>query len=375
MVMSSLLSKQNSDILSIILKVAACIAVCLLLSSCGKRKHQELLTIPVNFSQDISFPISEIVEDVREIKLELTDKSLLRRIRRVTWDAEHVIVLDLSGVFLFDTNGKFIRCIGYKGQGPGEYLNIVDMTVDFKNRHIYIADTRKLLCYDFDNNYKEEYSNSTLGSTVYLNYVNNNLMLIKEEYGEKEGENRIHRSTFYKTDAKSQITDSVDIRKIINPLMAWSKPWADFITFDNERLCLYYPQLNPEPSLRDTVFIVDKNRLIPHYRLDFQHSGMGGDGKRMIFLFNIWKSSRFVFSVYGKTDTMEEYFRFCYDIIKQKGYTMKDGYFDDLYTGEKVDIRPLNYNPEKVYYTHTYIYDDQSLEEPNPTLYIGVLKK
>ena len=53
---------------------------------------------------------------------------------------------------------------------------------------------------------------------------------------------------------------------------------------------------------------------------------------------------------------------------------MKDGYKDDIYTGENVKIRPLNSDANQFYFLHTEI-SDTDLEEPNPTLYIGRLKK
>jgi len=54
---------------------------------------------------------------------------------------------------------------------------------------------------------------------------------------------------------------------------------------------------------------------------------------------------------------------------------MQDGYTDDIHHIEKrVSIRPLNSNAELFYYRHTHMNPDD-LDEPNPTLYIGKLKK
>jgi len=54
---------------------------------------------------------------------------------------------------------------------------------------------------------------------------------------------------------------------------------------------------------------------------------------------------------------------------------MRDGYIDDI---DKIEqrkkIRPLNFNSEIFYYWHTHM-NEGDLEEPNPTLYIGTLKK
>jgi hypothetical protein len=89
----------------------------------------------------------------------------------------------------------------------------------------------------------------------------------------------------------------------------------------------------------------------------------------------MYKSSRFVFAVFGHV-IRNEYYRFCYDTKTGKGFTMKDGYTDDIHNiADRVSIRPLDSDVEKFYYVHTNLDENDSLEEPNPTLYIGTLKK
>jgi hypothetical protein len=350
-------------------KTVVCFYMVLIFVSCVARGEQDLFTVIVDM-QNTTVPLSGIAKEVREVELEVTDNSLIKMIRRVLWDEDHIIVLDMSEIFLFDNDGKFIRKIGSKGQGPGEYIRIIDLAADFKSKRVYVSDTRKkILCYDFDGNYLEEYSGTGFIAD-YVNFINGELMMIKEEL-KNEGAGRIFHSVLYKANKHSQITDSIDIRKVVNPLAIFSKPWSDFILSDGKKINVYYPEFNTEPSLRDTVFRVEDNVLVPDFRLDFQHSGIGSDGERDIDLHNIWRSSRFIFSVY-LTDGYE-LFHFYYDTENQKGASTKDGYYDDLYAGKNVNIRPMNLNPEQFYYTYTK--DDEALEEPNPTLCIGTLKK
>lgn len=349
-------------------KAAICVCFILLFASCAEKGEQELLTIKVDM-QSTTFPLSEITEEVREVELELTDNSLISRIRRAVWDEDYIIIVDLSNVLLFDNNGKFIRKIGSKGQGPGEYTYIRDLTVDFKNKHVYIATSGKILCYDFEGNYQNEYSNNV--DLLYMNFINGELMIINES-SEKGDEGKIRRSVLYKANKYSRIIDSIEIRKVVNPLITYSVLRADFILSDGKDINVYYRELNAEPSLRDTVFQIKDNTLVPDFRLDFQRSGMRSDGKRDLFLFNIWRSSRFIFSYYGTIENGEEYSHYCYDTEKQKGASMK-GYYDDLHVGKDVNIFPMNLDSEQFYYTYTK--ESDALDEPNPTLYIGVLKK
>ncbi|MDR0542016.1 MAG: hypothetical protein LBH19_07355 [Dysgonamonadaceae bacterium] len=68
---------------------------------------------------------------------------------------------------------------------------------------------------------------------------------------------------------------------------------------------------------------------------------------------------------------------FCYDTKTGKGYHMQGGYTDDISPMEKrgmIHLRPSVLDPEQFYYLHTPEKPDD-LEEPNPTLYIGKLKR
>ncbi|GHT48722.1 hypothetical protein FACS189440_12990 [Bacteroidia bacterium] len=61
--------------------------------------------------------------------------------------------------------------------------------------------------------------------------------------------------------------------------------------------------------------------------------------------------------------------------LAKKGYNMQDGYTDDINQIEdRLSLRPFNFDTEMFYYLHTNM-KPGDLEEPNPTLYIGKLKK
>ena len=126
--------------------------------------------------------------------------------------------------------------------------------------------------------------------------------------------------------------------------------------------------------LRDTLYRIEKNQLIPELKLKFKNNGIDGGGNKFIHLFNMYRSSRYIFAIYNNEQDKNDY-RFCYDTKTGKGYNMQDGYKDDIHQIEKrVSICPLNTDSEMFYYWHTHMKPDD-LEEPNPTFYIGKLKK
>lgn len=73
------------------------------------------------------------------------------------------ILLDLKGsqVVLFGQEGNFLKRIGRKGQGPGEFILPISLEVD-KNGNIFISDnpTRRINIYDKNGVFKSSFINS-----------------------------------------------------------------------------------------------------------------------------------------------------------------------------------------------------------------------
>lgn len=95
---------------------------------------------------DLSVPtedtlyVSDWVKPTTVIALETTDESLLGTVDKVMEFGDELYVLDKmrKGVLVFNNEGKFLRRIGRMGQGPGEYPNLSDFTIDGKNGQLYL---------------------------------------------------------------------------------------------------------------------------------------------------------------------------------------------------------------------------------------------
>lgn len=85
------------------------------------------------------------INDIEYIPLETMDHSLLGTINKVIFKNNKFYILDKGqnkGVYIFDKKGKFISSIVRSGDGPGEYIEIMDMDVDNDN-NVYIADNAR----------------------------------------------------------------------------------------------------------------------------------------------------------------------------------------------------------------------------------------
>jgi hypothetical protein len=357
-----------------------------LLFSCSHPKNGQLPEIPVDIDQNISLPLSEITEDIKAIELEMTDESLVNpdRIKRVFLCDGNVIVAERDRIFLFREDGKFVRPVGSKGQGPGEYLMVRNLALDEKNRRLFVNGSSKIIGYDLDGNFLTESFKTQRdgGLIIDMNYIHDELWVLVEYIGRKDDRGSFNHSILYRLDDNFQIADSCAIRDTYFERPGfYTHKYEDFILPGNSKVYLYYPDLyfqnEQQPAevvLRDTLYSVEKNRPVPELKLKFRNDGIDGSGNKFIQLMNIYRSSRYVFAAYGNA-LNNNYYQFCHDMKTGKGYSMQDGYTDDIHgIEERVTIFPLGTEPELFYYWHTHFKPDAT-EEPNPVLYIGRLKK
>lgn len=61
-------------------------------------------------------------------------RKISERYQECRFTDDNIVVNDFNTVLLFDKKGNFIRQIGRRGQGPGEYLWVHGTAVDGNNR-------------------------------------------------------------------------------------------------------------------------------------------------------------------------------------------------------------------------------------------------
>ena len=99
--------------------------------------------------------LSSIASGVRFVKLD--NEPIFRDffILDIQQCDSFLFLMEPKHLFMYDATGKFIRQIGQKGQGPGEYVLLnAPLQLDEKKRILYAADgyTSRFLSYDFDGN-------------------------------------------------------------------------------------------------------------------------------------------------------------------------------------------------------------------------------
>jgi len=103
--------------------------------------------------------LSEVGSSITYIPLETTDQSLLKELKKVIIFDTYITVRDVYRVLMFDNSGIFIRQIGNRGQGPGEYsMSIMDHCFSTNgNNIVLLVDGQRCLMFDREGKYHNTY--------------------------------------------------------------------------------------------------------------------------------------------------------------------------------------------------------------------------
>lgn len=166
----------------------------LLLLSCSSSTEPRVATLNIErvLDNNSSYVFQGIIEVESIIALETTDLSLLSEIRKIIAVDNLLFILDIDGKLkLFDMQGNFIRELGQKGEGPGEYPSLTDFAIDRDREEVLINSVQKVLIYDYEGNFKRDINLADDNLQVFT-YCNNNLYYI---FPDKSYPNEIESAT------------------------------------------------------------------------------------------------------------------------------------------------------------------------------------
>ncbi len=129
-----------------------CCAFLVVLGSCAKtvKNKQDEICIDKFSSRSEEINIKEIADYIDYIQLESTPESLIGRINKIQIKDHKIYVFDdmNHSLLVFDISGKFVRKMGNKGQGPGEYVEIHDFALSDSVVLVLDLMQRKMILYD-----------------------------------------------------------------------------------------------------------------------------------------------------------------------------------------------------------------------------------
>lgn len=235
----------------------------------------EILIDPEKNSTDLD--LSEILEDSIEIiPLETTEECLISKINRIEFYRNKIFVSDRSNakIFVFTSEGKYLKSIGKQGLGPGEYSFLGDFTLKGDSVVIQDRSRNKYIAYDlYSNAYREIPYDMPHLEIVSFDEV---AYLISNYYHSKLGNynlSKFNLNTLKRISLELPFgEDGVD--KSAYGLRRYASKCGD-------KAMLVYP-------LNDTVYTLNKNMVYPSYVIHFTSRNLPGElniNKEMIYRF------------------------------------------------------------------------------------------
>jgi hypothetical protein len=172
--------------------------------------------------------LSDIGTSLEYIPLETSPDLIIGTLNKVVLYNEHLFVSDNNQIFLFDSGGNFVRKIGQKGAGPGEYTS-TNFYIDFHNDLLYVVAPRKVKCFDFDGDFLRSFDTDFISTQLIfpdpesLLFYNVNLMMPMQADA--------IRYSWYITDPNGKV-----ISKIESPAQGIKSP---FVVPPNSPLYMY----------------------------------------------------------------------------------------------------------------------------------------
>lgn len=239
--------------------VLVCIGTGLTISSCGN-KDEDSTSCEVIVDVDQTIVVE--IDTTRLIPLETTSQSLLYNVRGLNIVEGNFYVSSVDMLKAFDHNGRFIREISGKGQGPEEYLVLKQVAASGDTILIFDNMTPKIMRFDMDGTFISSIRipNESAEHGRKPNFI------VFGDYGDY----RLTRNGW--TDHTSES----------NPMFSiYSSGWdyigdlpgremrngeyiPDMFTVDCDRKIVYYWEV-----FNDTVFVLNSEGIYPRFILNY----------------------------------------------------------------------------------------------------------
>ena len=159
-----------------------CLLLAFSLSSCKQSSRNDYSNseLPI-IDLEKEYPVKRIdiheIADVEYIPLETTEESLLTSGTAKAVSDKYIIVSDYAPenhqILIFDRQGKYIRTINRKGQGPEEYLYFHKFEADFNAEELYIYTSgTKIFVYTFEGKFLRSFTYPGVQDKNHLRFDN-----------------------------------------------------------------------------------------------------------------------------------------------------------------------------------------------------------
>lgn len=229
------------------------------------KQNAEIATIDVYQNTDVQ-KIEDFLINVRVVALETTNSSLIQQIRKIETNGTDWFISDYndSPIKRFSNQGHFINEIGRRGQGPGEYIQNIDFTVDNDTVNTFAwTPNRKWIRLQKDNTFLYQTDIKVPFSEIYPNQGNYLLQVDGGTFFHKENSSEKMNDYLYVVNKDFVLIKELQPKKYPYD-MNYSVIHNHFSPGFDKNEVLYIREFN------DTIYAITPSLEInPKYRMDF----------------------------------------------------------------------------------------------------------
>ena len=234
-----------------------------------------------NAEENSSFytiPFDQIVKNKREVKLsefaseakiiqfENIPEAMLGTVEDIVLTKDYIFVKFWEHpVLQFSRDGKYIRDIGKRGNGPGEYGTCMKLSIDEKNEKVYIhTGELNVMVFNFYGDYLKTYNYAALEDFLSFWIWGRDSCLISYFEPMRGTEPFVFIEHNVKGDTLQGIANHIFFDKD-DQAEPWHMAWFN----DNNFAYYYENKLNVKGAYNDTVYTYDdNNNFAPKYFID-----------------------------------------------------------------------------------------------------------
>ncbi|WP_111323405.1 6-bladed beta-propeller [Algoriphagus chordae] len=270
---------------------------------------------------------------------------------------------------LFDQEGKFVKVLGKRGEGPGEYEFFPHMTIDEESNLLYVASARKLYVYSKEDELLLE--NALSFNVNAFSVLEDKLFVLRQELSIPQEEGFLNRASFYEINKSLDVVDTILVREVkLKSGSASDFPIKNYFSTVGLDHFVYVPDFGSQIILHDTLYKFKEKVLTPFLKLNFETKQvLDKGGMKKIQIYNVVNSLSYVLCEYYSES---KYMIFIYEKESAIGFNLQKGVLDG--NGNPVVLRPLDLGRDIFYFVQQSEYSDSETEEQNPMIGIVQLK-
>jgi len=288
----------------------------------SQTKTNKIIDFESNITNFNYFRLSQITNNIQYIPLESNDFNLIDDINSIDFSSKYIFVNDYDKCLLFNFEGKFLKQIGKKGKGPGEYIRPSIVRISRSNEILFIPDGKKILAYNVNGDYLFSIKNPDQISRSPLNksWIPVNDSVFVSHIRNRNGNNK-HKLLYFNKES--------DTLKLIKNSDIFQREQKRSSSDDGKANLYYFNDLLSYKELfNDTLF-----RLTSNFKLEIGY---------------IFKLGKFKFPTHYRVLPLREYYKkykdyiWIHNIIETENFIFLNCIFNNHYPLDTYKLYLIN---------------------------------